>query len=76
MSSASVHDDIRVVEEDDSNVNPHVEPDVVINPGGSGSGSGSEQSSGQDAGAGSSHQRSGSNHHQPSERDQASPPEG
>jgi len=77
MSSASVHDNTQVAEEgDSSNVNPHVEPDVVTNPGGSGSGSGSEQSSGQGAGSASSHQRSGSDHHQRSDRNQSSPPEG
>jgi hypothetical protein len=59
MSSARVDDDIQIVEEgSNGGSQQHIEPEIIINPGGSGSGSGSEP--GNDVNAGHAEDRSGS----------------
>jgi hypothetical protein len=77
MSSARVDDDMQIVEEgSNGGSQQHIEPEIIINPGGCGSGSGSEP--GNDVNAGLVPDRSGSEsgQHHSSEQNQSGPPDG
>ncbi len=77
MSSARVDDDIQIVEEgSNGGSQQHIEPEIIINPGGSGSGPGFEP--GNDVNAGHATDRSGSKggQHHSSEQNQSGPPDG